>query len=114
MVKPLLDPFKEMIESSLDPDPGTIQRRRDMDQMPFEPNEIMWSSIPNSNKIHKNQEIAKKASEQLFNLDVLRNGVPYVTMANIYAQAGSEVISSGCESVILNGYPSKRVRQFLI
>ncbi|KAL2553461.1 putative pentatricopeptide repeat-containing protein [Forsythia ovata] len=59
-----------------------------MAQMPFEPDEIMWSSILNSSRIHKNQEIAKKASEQLFNLDVLRDAAPYVTMANIYAEAG--------------------------
>lgn len=59
-----------------------------MDQMPFKPDEIMWSSILNSSRIHKNQKIAMKASEQLFNLDVLRDAAPYVTMANIYAEAG--------------------------
>ncbi|XP_022851081.1 putative pentatricopeptide repeat-containing protein At2g01510 [Olea europaea var. sylvestris] len=59
-----------------------------MNQMPFEPDEIMWSSILNSSRIHKNQEIAKKASEQLFNLDVLRDAASYVTMANIYSEAG--------------------------
>ncbi|CAL0332952.1 unnamed protein product [Lupinus luteus] len=59
-----------------------------MVQMPFEPDEIMWSSILNSCRIHKNQELAKKAAEQLFNMKVLRDAAPYVSMSNIYAAAG--------------------------
>lgn len=59
-----------------------------MAQMEFEPDEIMWSSILNSCRIHKNHEFAKKAANELFNLDVLRDAAPYVTMSNIYAEAG--------------------------
>jgi pentatricopeptide repeat protein len=59
-----------------------------MAQMPFEPDEIMWSSVLNSCRIHKNQELAKKAAEQLFNMKVLRDAAPYVSMSNIYAEAG--------------------------
>ncbi|KAG4951159.1 putative pentatricopeptide repeat-containing protein [Glycine max] len=59
-----------------------------MAQMPFEPDEIMWSSILNSCSIHKNQELAKKAADQLFNMKVLRDAAPYVSMSNIYAAAG--------------------------
>ncbi|KAI3470409.1 hypothetical protein Pfo_027072 [Paulownia fortunei] len=59
-----------------------------MAQMPVEPDEIMWSSILNSCRIHKNQEFAKKAARELFNLDVLRDAAAYVTMSNIYAEAG--------------------------
>lgn len=59
-----------------------------MAQMPFEPDEIMWSSILNSCRIHKNQELAKKAADQLFNMKVLRDAAPYVAMSNIYAAAG--------------------------
>ncbi|XP_020547267.1 putative pentatricopeptide repeat-containing protein At2g01510 [Sesamum indicum] len=59
-----------------------------MAQMPVEPDEIMWSSILNSCRIHKNQEFAKRAADALFNLDMLRDGAAYVTMSNIYAEAG--------------------------
>ncbi|KAL5058840.1 hypothetical protein RYX36_030444 [Vicia faba] len=59
-----------------------------MAQMPFEPDEIIWSSILNSCRIHKNQELAKNAAEQLFNMKVLRDAAPYVSMSNIYAEAG--------------------------
>ena len=59
-----------------------------MAQMPFEPDEIMWSSILNSCGIHKNPELAKKAADQLFNMKVLRDAAPYVSMSNIYAAAG--------------------------
>lgn len=59
-----------------------------MGQMPFEPDEIMWSSILNSCRIHKNQELAKRVADRLFSLNVLRDAAAYVNMSNIYAQAG--------------------------
>lgn len=57
-------------------------------QMPFEPDEIMWSSVLNSCRIHKNQNLAKKAADKLFNMDVLQDAAAYVNMSNIYAAAG--------------------------
>ncbi|KAL6504037.1 hypothetical protein OROGR_025960 [Orobanche gracilis] len=57
-------------------------------EMPFKPDEIIWSSVLNSCRIHKNQEFAKKAAHELFNLDVLRDAAAYVTMSNIHAEAG--------------------------
>ncbi|PON38193.1 DYW domain containing protein [Parasponia andersonii] len=59
-----------------------------MAQMPFEPDEIIWSSILNACRIHKNQELATKAANQLFNMVELRDAAPYVSMSNIYAAAG--------------------------
>lgn len=56
--------------------------------MPFEPDEIMWSSVLNSCRIHKNEDLAKKAADKLFNMDVLRDAAAYVNMSNIYAAAG--------------------------
>ncbi|KAJ8554095.1 hypothetical protein K7X08_024775 [Anisodus acutangulus] len=38
--------------------------------------------------IHKNQDLAKKAADQLFQMDALRDGAAYVNMSNIYAEAG--------------------------
>ncbi|KAG8390683.1 hypothetical protein BUALT_Bualt01G0109100 [Buddleja alternifolia] len=64
------------------------EAERLMTQMPFEPDEIMWSSILNSCRIHKNQEFAKRAADELFNLEMLRDAAAYVTMSNIYAEAG--------------------------
>lgn len=64
------------------------EAERLMAQMPFEPDEIMWSSILNSCRIHKNQELAKKAADQLFNMKKLRDAASYVSMSNIYAAAG--------------------------
>ncbi|KAG8489689.1 hypothetical protein CXB51_017711 [Gossypium anomalum] len=59
-----------------------------MDEMPFDPDEIMWSSVLNSCRIHKNQELARKAADQLFRMEVLRDAAAYVSMSNIYAAAG--------------------------
>lgn len=59
-----------------------------MAQMPFEPDEIMWSSVLNSCRIHKNHELAKKAADRLFNMEELRDAAPYINMSNIYAVAG--------------------------
>ncbi|KAJ6729131.1 hypothetical protein OIU85_020092 [Salix viminalis] len=38
--------------------------------------------------IHKNYALARKAAGQLFNMKVLRDAAPYVTMSNIFAEAG--------------------------
>ncbi|KAJ6338856.1 hypothetical protein OIU76_008340 [Salix suchowensis] len=57
-------------------------------QMPFEPDEILWTSVLNSCRIHKNYALARKAAGQLFNMKVLRDAAPYVTMSNILAEAG--------------------------
>ncbi|KAE8710068.1 putative pentatricopeptide repeat-containing protein [Hibiscus syriacus] len=59
-----------------------------MAEMPFEPDEIIWSSVLNSCRIHKNQELAMKAADELFGMEVLRDAAAYVSMSNIYAAAG--------------------------
>ncbi|GFQ03331.1 putative pentatricopeptide repeat-containing protein at2g01510 [Phtheirospermum japonicum] len=59
-----------------------------MGRMPVEPDEIMWSSILNSCRIHKNREFAKKAAHELFSIGSLRDAAAYVTMSNIHAEAG--------------------------
>ncbi|XP_022741310.1 putative pentatricopeptide repeat-containing protein At2g01510 isoform X1 [Durio zibethinus] len=56
--------------------------------MRFDPDEIMWSSVLNSCRIHKNQELARKAADQLFRMEMLRDAAAYVSMSNIYAAAG--------------------------
>ena len=59
-----------------------------MAQTPFEPNEVMWSSVLNSCRLHKNQELTKKVANQLFNMEELRDAAPYVNMSNIYVAVG--------------------------
>ena len=57
-------------------------------EMPFEPDEILWSSVLNSCRIHKNHELAEKAVTELFNMEVLRDAASFVTMSNILAASG--------------------------
>ena len=59
-----------------------------MTEMPIAPDEVMWSSVLNACRIHKNQELARKAADQLFNMEELRDAAPYVNMSNIYAATG--------------------------
>ncbi|CAA6655272.1 unnamed protein product [Spirodela intermedia] len=57
-------------------------------EAPFdEPDPIIWSSILNSCRIHRNQDLARRAAERLFGME-LRDAAPYVIMSNIYAAAG--------------------------
>ncbi|OVA06125.1 Pentatricopeptide repeat [Macleaya cordata] len=59
-----------------------------MAEMPFEPDDIMLTSVLNSCKIHGNQELAEKVADRLFNME-LRDAGPYVMMSNIYSEAGN-------------------------
>ncbi|XP_065868989.1 putative pentatricopeptide repeat-containing protein At2g01510 [Euphorbia lathyris] len=59
-----------------------------MAEMPFEADEIMWSSVLNCCRIHKKHDMAKKAANELFKIEKLRDGSAYVTMSNILAEAG--------------------------
>ncbi|KAK9067389.1 hypothetical protein SSX86_014717 [Deinandra increscens subsp. villosa] len=59
-----------------------------MNEMLFEPDEIILSSILRSCRVHKNQDLAKRAADALFGMEVLRDAAPYVNMSNIYAEAG--------------------------
>lgn len=59
-----------------------------MAEMPFEPTEIMWLSFLNSCRIHKNQDLAEKIANKLFNMENLRDAASYVNMSNIYDETG--------------------------
>ncbi|ESQ46926.1 hypothetical protein EUTSA_v10027641mg [Eutrema salsugineum] len=65
-----------------------------MREMPFEPDEIMWSSVLNACRIHKNQGLAERAAEKLFSMEKLRDAAAYVSMSNIYAASGEWESSS--------------------
>ncbi|RAL37965.1 hypothetical protein DM860_000659 [Cuscuta australis] len=59
-------------------------------EMPYVPDEILWSSVLNACRIHKNHELARKAGDQLFNMNMSSDAAAYVyvNMSNIYAEAG--------------------------
>ncbi|CAH9113520.1 unnamed protein product [Cuscuta epithymum] len=59
-------------------------------EMPYVPDEILWSSVLNSCRIYKNHELAGKAADQLFKMDTLNAAAAYVyaNVSNIYAEAG--------------------------
>ncbi|XP_039124237.1 putative pentatricopeptide repeat-containing protein At2g01510 [Dioscorea cayenensis subsp. rotundata] len=58
-----------------------------IDAMPFEPDQIIWSSILNSCRIHKKQELANQAAEKLFTTEI-KDAAPYVILSNIYSRTG--------------------------
>ncbi|XWS40519.1 hypothetical protein CRYUN_Cryun17cG0002100 [Craigia yunnanensis] len=48
----------------------------------------MVDMLCRSGRIHKNQELVRKAAAQLFRMELLRDAATYVSMSNIYAAAG--------------------------
>ncbi|XP_010271545.1 PREDICTED: pentatricopeptide repeat-containing protein At3g26782, mitochondrial-like [Nelumbo nucifera] len=58
-----------------------------MEDMPFEPNAVMWSSFLGSCRVFGEVELGKEAANQLFMMDPY-TAAPYVTLSNIYAEAG--------------------------
>nr|KYP63551.1 Putative pentatricopeptide repeat-containing protein At2g01510 family [Cajanus cajan] len=72
--------FEQMVNSGLQPNSVSF--------LSILSDEVMWTSVLNSCRIHKNQELAKKAADKLFNMEVLRNAAPYASMSNIYAAVG--------------------------
>lgn len=58
-----------------------------LNQIPFEVDEIIWNSVLNSLSIHGNQELARRAADNLFGMQ-MRDATPYVIMSNIYSKAG--------------------------
>ncbi|KAF9596845.1 hypothetical protein IFM89_013893 [Coptis chinensis] len=58
-----------------------------VEEMPFNPNEIMWSSLLSASTIHCNIMIAQYAANNLLQLNPKDSGT-YVALANIYAGAG--------------------------
>ncbi|XP_052195967.1 pentatricopeptide repeat-containing protein At2g13600-like [Diospyros lotus] len=58
-----------------------------MEEMPFRPNSVIWSSFLHSCKVYGEIELGKQAALQLFKMEP-QNAVPYITLASIYAGAG--------------------------
>ncbi|KAK7267684.1 hypothetical protein RIF29_20362 [Crotalaria pallida] len=67
---------------------GNLRKARDLiEQMPCDPNYVIWSSFLSSCKIHGDVELGREAAEQLIKLEPC-NAAPYLTLAHIYARKG--------------------------
>ncbi|GAB4826036.1 hypothetical protein Ancab_008905 [Ancistrocladus abbreviatus] len=68
---------------------GHLRKAKElMEEMPFTPNDIMLSSFLSSCRIYGAVELARETAEDLFKMQP-HNVAAYVTMARIYAEAGS-------------------------
>lgn len=58
-----------------------------IEEMPYKPNYVMWSSFLSSCKIHGEVDLAKEAARELIEMEPC-NAAPYVTLSHINARAG--------------------------
>ncbi|XP_068634298.1 pentatricopeptide repeat-containing protein At1g08070, chloroplastic-like [Aristolochia californica] len=56
-------------------------------QMPMEPNAIIWASLLGASKVHNDVALAEKAAKHLLVLEPLKDGA-YVLLFNVYARLG--------------------------
>ncbi|RDX76152.1 Pentatricopeptide repeat-containing protein, partial [Mucuna pruriens] len=67
---------------------GNLSKARDlMEEMPYDPNYVIWSSFLSSCKIYGNIELGREAADQLIKMEPC-NAAPYLTLAHIYARKG--------------------------
>ncbi|CAE5999919.1 unnamed protein product [Arabidopsis arenosa] len=58
-----------------------------IEEMPFEPDKHIWNAILGVSRIHGNEELGKKAAEELIKLDP-ESSAPYILLSGIYADHG--------------------------
>ncbi|CAL0309780.1 unnamed protein product [Lupinus luteus] len=67
---------------------GNLRKARDLiEQMPCDPNYVIWSSFLSSCKIYGDVELGSEAANQLIKMEPC-NAAPYITLAHIYARKG--------------------------
>ncbi|KAK9285771.1 hypothetical protein L1049_024972 [Liquidambar formosana] len=67
---------------------GHLRKAKElMEEMPYDPNSVMWSSFLSSCKDYGEVELGREAADHIFKMEPC-SAVPYVTLANIYAKAG--------------------------
>ncbi|TVU15187.1 hypothetical protein EJB05_38694, partial [Eragrostis curvula] len=59
-----------------------------VDQMPFEPDIVMWKTLLAASKKHNDAEMGKRAAEGILNIDQSHSAA-YVLLCNIYAASGN-------------------------
>ncbi|CAM8896736.1 unnamed protein product [Rhodiola kirilowii] len=69
---------------------GLLDEALDMlKSMPCKPHAGVWGALLGASKIHIRVDLAKLASEELYNLDP-DNAIPYVVLSNLYSTAGEK------------------------
>ncbi|CAL9081127.1 unnamed protein product [Musa acuminata var. zebrina] len=58
-----------------------------INEMPIEPDAVLWGSLLAACKLHRDVEIGEWAAQRLFELDSGNSG-PYVLLSNMYAEMG--------------------------
>lgn len=67
---------------------GNLRKVRDLiEQMPYDPNYVIWSSFLRSCKIYGDVELGREAADKLIKMEPC-NAAPYLTLAHIYARKG--------------------------
>ncbi|KAK7405456.1 hypothetical protein VNO78_06764 [Psophocarpus tetragonolobus] len=67
---------------------GNLNKARDLiEEMPYDPNYVIWSSFLSSCKIYGDVELGREAADQLIKMEP-SNTTPYITLAHIYARKG--------------------------
>ncbi|KAF3439137.1 hypothetical protein FNV43_RR17412 [Rhamnella rubrinervis] len=67
---------------------GHLRKAKElMEEMPYTPNYVMWSSFLSSCKVHGEVDLAREAAHKLIELEPC-NAAHYVTLSHIYARAG--------------------------
>ncbi|XP_062184761.1 pentatricopeptide repeat-containing protein At3g53360, mitochondrial-like [Phragmites australis] len=59
-----------------------------VDQMPFEPDIVMWKTLLAASRTHNDVEMGKRAAEGILNIDPSHSAA-YVLLCNIYAASGN-------------------------
>ncbi|CBI36352.3 unnamed protein product, partial [Vitis vinifera] len=72
-----LDMFSQMLKASITPDEV-------IKNMPVKPNSIVWGSLLGACRVHRDEEMAEMAAQQILELEP-ENGAVYVLLCNIYA-----------------------------
>ncbi|KAG5021867.1 hypothetical protein AAZX31_07G065800 [Glycine max] len=67
---------------------GNLSKARNlMEEMPYVPNYVIWSSFLSSCKIYGDVKLGREAADQLIKMEPC-NAAPYLTLAHIYAKDG--------------------------
>ncbi|KAL5152407.1 Pentatricopeptide repeat-containing protein [Glycine soja] len=67
---------------------GNLSKARDlMEEMPYDPNYVIWSSFFSSCKIYGDVELGREAADQLIKMKP-GNAAPHLILAHIYARKG--------------------------
>ncbi|RHN76224.1 putative tetratricopeptide-like helical domain-containing protein [Medicago truncatula] len=67
---------------------GNLRKATDlMEEMPYDPNCIIWSSFLSACKIYGDVELGREAANQLIKMEPC-NAAPYLTLAHIYTTKG--------------------------